>query len=140
MFDRWLGNQERKEQDEQAYHRVLTSLYQQVQSVIASVDDIINNLSEAYPKEALSHLSGRFEAISREFSSYTIATSNMFYQVVSRSKLRKKAAKNVATQAKRVAKLFEKYARSPRSYSPVDSRLEIYKVRDMLDNLLSHCI
>lgn len=139
MFDRWLGNQQAKEQDEQAYHRAVTSLYQQVQSVISSVDEIISNLSPTYPKEALSHISSRFEKISREFSSYTIATGNMFYEVISRSKLRKDATKRVATQAKRVAKLFEKYSRKPNSYSPVDSRLELYKLRDILENLLAHC-
>jgi hypothetical protein len=140
MFDRWRSGQEGKEQGDQEYHRALTSLYQQVQSVITNVDGIANNLSSAYPREALSHLSGRFEGISREFTSYTIATNNIFYGAVSRSKNRRDASKAVAAQAKRVAKLFEKYTKNPKTYSSVDSRLEIYKLRDILENLLSHCI
>lgn len=140
MSDRWLDKQEGKEQGDQGYHRALTTFYQQIQSVIRGVDDIVNNLSPDYSQEALSYFSGYFERMSREFTSYTIATNNMFYEVVRRSNLRKKTTKAVASQARTVAKLFERYTKKPNSYSPVDSRLEIYKLRDVLENLLSHSI
>jgi hypothetical protein len=140
MLDRRRGNQEGKDQGDQEYYRALLAFRQQVQSVIRGVDDIIANLSPAYPKEALSHLSLHFEGISREFTSYTIATSSMFYEVVRRSKFRTIAARAVASQARSVAKLFERYAKKPGSYSPVDSRLEIYKLRYVLDNLFFHSI
>ena len=140
MFNRWRGTEEGGEPNEQEYHRALTSLYQQVQSVITIVDDILHNLSDTYPKEALLYLSGRFEGISMEFMSYTMAHRSIFYGVVVRSKARKDATIAVAAQAKRVAKLFEKYTKKPNSYSPVESRLEIYKLRHVLENLLSFCI
>lgn len=140
MFDRWRSSQEGKEQSDQEYHRAITSLYQQVQSVISDVNDIANNLSAAYPQEALYHLARHFEGISREFTNYTMARGNIFYEVVRRSNLRTKAVKKVAQQAKTAAKLFEKYSRKAKSYSEINSRLEINKVQVALDNLIAHCL
>jgi hypothetical protein len=138
MLDKWRGVPEGKDHVDQKYHRELTIFNQQVQSVIEGIDDIVNNLSDEYPQEALSQLSRHFERISRDFASYTIATTNMFYEVIRRSKLRTKAVKAVESKARSVAKLFEKYAKRPKSYSQVVSRLEIYKLRDILVNLLTH--
>jgi hypothetical protein len=56
------------------------------------------------------------------------------------SGLRTKAVKTVASKAKNVAKLFERYGKKPNSYSLVNSRLEIYKLRDVLENLLAHLV
>jgi hypothetical protein len=140
MFGRWRGSQTGKEQSDQEYHRALSTLHQQVQTVIANVTEISDNLASDYPKEALSRLSERFERISREFTSYTMATNNMFYGIVSRSNARKKTAKAVASRAKDVAKLFEKYSKKPNSYVRVDSRDKIHKLLIMLENLSSQCI
>ena len=140
MFGRWRGNQPEKEQSDQEYHRALSSLYQQVQAVIKNVTEISDNLASDYPKEALLRLCERFERISREFTSYTMATNNIFYEIISRSSSRKKTAKAVASQAKDVAKLFEKYSKKPKSYIRVDSRDKIHKLLIMLENLASQCI
>ena len=80
MLDRRRGTQEGKDPGDQEYHRALTTFYQQVQSIMADVDDIANNLSSAYPQEALSHVSRHFEGISREFTSYTIAANRQVNQ------------------------------------------------------------
>jgi hypothetical protein len=140
MFDRWHGSQEGNDQSDQAYHLALTAFYHQVQSVISGINDVYSHLSPVYPQEAFSQLSFYFEGISREFDSYTRATSNIFYAVVRRSSLRTAATKSVSQQARIVAKLFEKYFRNPKSYSAVDSRLAIHRLHDVLENLLSHCI
>lgn len=140
MLDGWQGTQEGKDHGDQEYHRALTTFHQHVKNIIAGVDDVINNLSPTYPIEALTHLSRYFEGKSKDFTSYTIATNNMFYEVVRRSSMRKNAVKAVASKAKSIAKLFERYTKKPKSYSLVNSRLEIYKLRDLLENLLSHCI
>lgn len=140
MLDRWRGNEEGKEPDDQQYRRALTAVYQQVRKVMADVDGIGNHLAATYPERALSQLSRRFEAISKDFSTYTLATNHMFYEVFRRSRLRTNAATKVAQRAKSVAQLFERYSRNPKSYSAVNSRLEINKLQVALQNLLGYCI
>lgn len=77
MFDRWRDSEVGKDQSDQEYRRALTTFYQQVQSVIAGVNDITNNLSRAYPEEALSQLSWYFEGISREFTNMAMVIALM---------------------------------------------------------------
>jgi TfoX/Sxy family transcriptional regulator of competence genes len=140
MLDRWRNSHSGKNQGDEGFHNSLIVFHQHVQVTITGVDDIINNLSQEYSKEALFQISEYFEGISRMFTSYTISTANTFYEVVFRSKLRTKAVKTVASKAKNVAKLFERYGKKPNSYSLVNSRLEIYKLRDVLENLLAHLV
>ncbi len=139
MFD-WLSSGKKpNEQGNQEYFGSLTALHQHVSNAVSTVKEIANSLNPKYSEEGLSNISQRFEGISKEYTDFTVIQSNSFYEVLNRSKSRLNAAKKVAKEAKNIAKLFEKYARRPISYSAVDSRLAINKLAGELRNLAMYC-
>ena len=139
MFDWLRGSEEQKNQKSNASFGDINLLYLHVSNTLSAVEGIRNDLSSEYSTEALSMISRRFEEISKEYSDFTIITSNSFYEVIHRSSLRSSSTKKVAQQAKSVAKLFEKYAKKPKSYSAVESRYSINELVGVLKNLQGYC-
>jgi len=138
MFD-WLRGDKEQEHSGDEQSGSINALYQHVQIIRSEVGEIKDNLLDEYATEGLSNLSCRFEKISKDFSDYTIIRHHIFYEIIRRSSSRTTTAKNIAKQAKKVAELFEKYARSSRSYRRVSSRLAIDKLTAELVNLEANC-
>lgn len=135
MLD-WLqkdGNEE--DEREKSYTAAIKAFNEYVSNSIKEATEIAAALNREYPTEALNAISARFEKISMTYTNFTIIVipSN---EVIRRSKARSGAAQKVALRAKSIAQLFERYAANPRSFSPVNGRLQINKLIAELRNLL----
>lgn len=139
MFDWLRGSKEQTPQNHQSSFGDINSLYQHVSTTLLTVEGIKSDLNSDYSAEALLIISSRFEDISKEYADLTLITSNSFYEVIRRSSLRTISSKKAAQQAKNVAKLFEKYAKKPKSYSAVESRYAINELAGALKNLENYC-
>jgi hypothetical protein len=116
----------------------LAQLSKIVSQVMQDVQEIYDTVLDRYDELGLSSLSAHFEAISAQFSNYTVIRNQIHY-VVHKSKDRLKATQDVAAQAGNIAKMFEKYARRPNTYSRVESRLAINLLVGKLTNLKALC-
>ena len=139
MLDWFRGNKDQNEQSDLGRSASINALYQHVQTTIAEVREVKENLLDEYSSEGFSNLSHRFEKISKDFSDFTIKRNHYFYEIIQRSGARVTSAKNIEKRAKKVAQLFEKNYKNPRSYSRVTSRLEIDKLIAELENLEANC-
>ena len=138
MFDWRRGSKEqRKKKGETAFGDII-SLSQHVRATLSTVEGIANDLSSEYTAAALLMISKRFEDISKEYADFTIVTSNYFYEIIHRSNLRSSSTKRIAKEAKSVAKVFEKYAKKPKSYSAVECRYAINALAGGLKNLVKY--
>lgn len=135
MLDWLRGDKEQKEQGNHDYSGSLDAFRQHVSNTITKVEGFASSLSSAYEEHALTTISAHFEQISKEYTNFTLLANNPFYEIVKRSRSRVNAAKKVAERAKKLAQLFEKYARRPNTYSAVNGRLEINKLTGELKNL-----
>jgi hypothetical protein len=135
MFDRSTDKNSGPDQSNEGDIRAFQAFYREIQSITTQVGDIQDNLSSTYPERALSKLSLHFEQIGRSFANYTTEKSNILYRIIHRSNSRLGAVEKVAERAKNIARLFERYARDPKAYSAVHSRLEIHKLQSELKNL-----
>jgi hypothetical protein len=125
-----------KDDPDQTYNIQLEILSREVGNIISQVDEIGINLSDSYSEEGLANISRIFETINTNFTNYVIVNNSKFYEIIHRSESRLAAVRSVAKEAKAVAQLFERYSEKPKSYSAVNSRLQINKLRGELTNLL----
>jgi hypothetical protein len=139
MFDWISGHREPEGGRDQGYFGSLSALYAQAESVSFDVAEIENSLLDSYSKEGLVNISRRFEGISKNFTNYTIIQHNPFYEIVHKSNARLIAVKNVAKEAKNIAQLFERYSKTPKSFSASNSRIQINRLQAELENLKAYC-
>jgi hypothetical protein len=139
MLGRLFGNKDPDRGSDQEYLGPLRALLSTVESVIKEVADIEDNLSDTYPPQAFSNLSRKFEQIGKDFTKYHRITRNSHYAIIHKSAARLKATKNVVREARTVAKLFERYAQRPRTYSASYSRGKITDLQTELENLRACC-
>jgi len=140
MLDWLRSGKEQKTPGESEYIDTLETLRQKVSDSIKNANDYASHLHPEYSEEALSSISSYFENISKEYTNSTIRITDPFYEVIQRSHLRLKTAKKVASQAKALAQLFDKYARRRNTYNAVNGRLEINKLVGELTNLEALCL
>lgn len=115
---------------------VVDKLRARVEAVSTRVNDIVTRLSETYPKAGLLHISEQFEAISKEFTNYTMIESDPFYEPIRRSKSRSDATKGIAREAGKLAEFFETVSKNPKSYNRAKSRIRINALQAQLTNLI----
>ena len=139
MFDRRRTDQEKDSQGRGDFSGNLQSFASFVVRTLTAVKEISQYLSQEYDETGLLEISKRFERISRIFTDSWVIKTSMYYEIIHRSSARLASVKKVALTARAVATLFERYARRPRSYSPVNSRLEINKLCGELENLKISC-
>lgn len=139
MLDWLRGNKDQDRGRDQEYYGPLRALLSTVQKVIKDVADIEGNLSDTYPTQALSSLSRKFEQFGKDFTQYHRVTRNAHYDIIHKSAARLKATKNVVREARKVAQLFERYARRPNTYSASNSRGRITDLQSELENLRACC-
>ncbi len=139
MFDRRRTDQEKGSQGREDFSGSLQSFASFVISTLTAVKEISQYLSLEYDATGLLEISKRFERISQIFTDSWIIKTSTYYGIIHRSSARLASVKKVSLAAKAVATLFERYARRPRSYSPVNSRLEINKLCGELENLKAVC-
>ncbi len=125
--------------DGASYEDALRALRTEVTALEINVQRTQNALQDEYTKEALVSLAGYFEGISARFIRYRRENKSLQFAVISRSDSRKHSADRVISSAKATAKLFERYARNPKAYSRVESRLKIDVVLADLSTLKSYC-
>lgn len=143
MFNWLRGNKEEENKDNQEHLgsiiNDINTLHKHVVISMQQVAEITTGLSAEYSLEALSMIAQRFEKIGTEYTDFTLVERHTFYEVIHRSKSRLDAAKKVAQQANKIAQLFEKYTRKPKSYSKTNSRFQINKLSGELKNLAAYC-
>ncbi len=138
MFRSFSG-QPSPSNDNATYQQALSALRQEIAALEINLEHTKNVLANEYTAEALSSLAQHFESISSRFIRYTRETKSLQYLALSRSDGRKRAAGRIINSAKETAMLFERYARRPKTYSRVQSRLKIDAVLADLSTLKSYC-
>lgn len=139
MFDWINGHREPEGGRDQGYFGSLSALYAQAESVSFDVAEIENSLLDSYSKEGLVNISRRFEGISKDFTNYTIIKRHPFYEIIHKSNSRLSSVRNIAKEAKNIARLFERYSRCPKSYSASNSRIQVNRLQAELENLKAYC-
>jgi hypothetical protein len=135
MSDGLGRTQEVEGDDEQRRVSSLKALYAQAETVKREVKEIEDHLLRDYAAEPLFDLSRRFETISKNFTNYVMVKSNVFYEIVHRSGARRSTVNDVANEARKIAQLFEKYGKSPKSYSRTNCSTQINRLVAELENL-----
>ena len=135
MPDRNHGRQPQYDSNEGGLPDGAEALRAEVDTVSRMVSDIAEYLQPSYPAESLLQLSMHFETISKQFASFAGVKSNLFYELIHRSKSRLSAVNSIAKEARGIALLFEKYARTPGRFSAANSRMQIHRLQSVLENL-----
>jgi hypothetical protein len=79
--------------------------------------------------------------ISKRMTTYTKTERHEYYFFLNKySEGRSKAAKEVIDEAKKTAKLFERYQKKPANYSWVDSSTRLQELLTSLTNLYDRCV
>ena len=123
--------------DDKSRSHSFKAFREEVDTVSATVGEIAEHLPEALSAEAFLHLTRSFESISKQFANMVLIQSHPFYVLLTGSRQRLAYTKLVVKEAGKVAQLFEKYAKKPRSYSAVNSRIQLNQLQAGLENLKS---
>ena len=117
----------------------LLRLLKEVASLKREVSETRDSLVNSYSELRLTSLSQYFQRINSRFICYSQQRSEDYYYVIRKSEGRMRATQQIINSSKAVAKLFEKYAQKPKTYSRVDSQSKIEYLIAALANLEMFC-